>query len=439
MLVVDVHAARRLVEGRVEGPEALADRVELQSERERHRGGEHRVLHVVRRAALERGRDQVRPDERDVAAAVVERDHLAVDARLERAGAPARADVLAHERVLRVHRDVADVLGVRVRRHLEHERVVRVQHGAMLRDLDDDALHLGELLERVDALEPEVIGLHVQHGADVHLGDAHAGAQEPAARGLEHGRVDVGVGEHHACGDRTRHVAGYRPLPVDVHAVRRREARRVAGHLQYVREHACRRRLAVRAGDRGDRHARGRAGREQHVDDRAGGVPRRALGRRHVHAEPGRGIDLADAATDFAVGQRDVLREEVDAADIKADRLDRAHRHVAVVRVDDVRDVGRRAARREVRGRAQVHLAPGLRHRLRREPGARKHHLGLVVDLEAGQDLLVADAAPRILVHDLDQLVNVCVPSPVTWPGVRRVAAINSPFTTSSRWSSPSR
>jgi hypothetical protein len=40
---------------------------------------------------------------------IVERDHLAVDSRLERAGAPARADVLAHQRVLRVQRHVADV------------------------------------------------------------------------------------------------------------------------------------------------------------------------------------------------------------------------------------------------------------------------------------------------------------------------------------------
>ena len=49
------------------------------------------------RAALERRRDQVRPQQRDVAALVVERDHLAVDARLERAGAAAGADVLAHQ------------------------------------------------------------------------------------------------------------------------------------------------------------------------------------------------------------------------------------------------------------------------------------------------------------------------------------------------------
>ena len=69
MLVEHVHAARRLEERRVERAQALADRVELDAERERHRRGEHRVLHVVQRAAFERRGDQVRPQQRDVAAA----------------------------------------------------------------------------------------------------------------------------------------------------------------------------------------------------------------------------------------------------------------------------------------------------------------------------------------------------------------------------------
>jgi hypothetical protein len=45
----------------------------------------------------------------------------------------------------------------------------------------------------------------------------------------------------------------------------------------------------------------GRAGREQHVDHRAGDVARRALAGRDVHAEAGRGVDLADAAADARV------------------------------------------------------------------------------------------------------------------------------------------
>ena len=258
------------------------------------------------RAAFERRRNQVRPQQRDVAAVVVQRDHLAVDARLERAGAAAGADVLAHQRVLRVHRHVADVLRFGVARHLQHERIVGVQHRAIGRDLDHDALDLGELLERVDALQAEVVGLHVEHRADVDFRHAHAGAQQAAARRLEHRDVDLRIGEHHARRHRPGHVALHRALAVDVDAVGRRQARRVAGHLRDVREHARRRGLAVGAGDRRDRHARRRARREQHVDDRAGDVARRAFARRHVHAEAGRGVHLADAAADRPVALGDV-------------------------------------------------------------------------------------------------------------------------------------
>ncbi len=99
MLVVDVHAPGRLEERAVEGAQPLADGIELDAERERERGGEHRVLHVVHGAALERRRNEVRPHERDVPPLVVERDHLPVDALLEAARAAAGTNVLTdHER-----------------------------------------------------------------------------------------------------------------------------------------------------------------------------------------------------------------------------------------------------------------------------------------------------------------------------------------------------
>ena len=233
---------------------------------------------------------------------------------------------------------------------------------------------------------------------------AHAGAQQAAARGLEHGDVDLRIGEHHLRGHRAGHVALHRALAVDVHAVGRRQTRRVAAHLRDVREHARGRGLAVGAGNCGDRHARRRAGREQHVDHRGSDVTRRALARRDVHAESGRGVDLADAAADRAVALGDVRRQEIDAADVEADRANRAHRHVAVVGVNDVRHVGGRAAGRKIRSRAQIDDAAALRHRLRREPGALQHLLRLRIELEPRQHLLVTDAAARILVHDLDEL-----------------------------------
>ncbi len=334
---------------------------------------------------------------------VVDRDHLAVDAILERAGATARADVLADQRVLRIGRHVADVLRLGVPAHAQHQRVVGIQYRTVGRDLDHDALDLGELLERVHALQAEVIGLHVEYRADVDLRHAHAGADQPAARGLEHGEVDLRVGEHHPRRHRTRHVALDRALSVDVHAVGRGQARRVSGHLGDVREHPRGRGLAVRAGDRGDRHARGRARREQHVDHGTGRVARLALARRHVHPEARCRIDLADAAADRAIALRDVRGQEIHATHVEADCADRAHRHVAVVGVDHVGDVGGRAAGRQVRGRAQVHAAARLGHRAGFEPGAREHRLRLRVEFEARQHLLVAYATARILVHDLDE------------------------------------
>ncbi len=83
-----------------------------------------------------------------------------------------------------------------------------------------------------------------------------------------------------------------------------------------------------------------------------------SLARRHVHAEPRRRVDLADGAADFLVGLGDVGGEEVHAADIEADRLHRPHRHLDVVGMDQVGDVGGGAAGGEVAGGAEEDLAP---------------------------------------------------------------------------------
>ena len=52
-----------------------------------------------------------------------------------------------------------------------------------------------------------MVGLHIQYGADVDFSNAHAGAQQAAARGLEHGDIDLRIGEHHARRHRARHIA----------------------------------------------------------------------------------------------------------------------------------------------------------------------------------------------------------------------------------------
>jgi hypothetical protein len=178
---------------------------------------------------------------------------------------------------------------------------------------------------------------------------------------------------------------------------------RMAGHLGDVRQHARGGGLAVGAGDRGDRHPRRRARREQHVDHRPRGVARGAFAGGDVHAEAGRGVDLADRAADVLVALGDVGGDEVDAANVEPDRAHRAHRHVAVVGMDDVGDVGGGAAGGQVGGGAQVDDLVLLRHGIRGVADALQHQLGLRVELQPRQHLLVADAAARILVHPFQQ------------------------------------
>ncbi len=404
MLVEHVHATRRLEEGGVEGAQALADGIQLDAHGESHGGGHHGILHIVHGPALQRGRNQVRPQQRNVPALVVQGDHLAVDAGFQCAGAATGANVFAHQAVLRVHGDVADHLGIGVAGHLQYQRIIGIEHRAILGHLDDDALDLGELFEGIDAFHAQMIGLHVEHRADIHRRHAHAGAQQATARDLEYRKIDLRIGQHHARGNRSGHVAFHRALAVDVDAIGGGEAGRVAGHLGDVGEHARRGGLAVGAGNRGNRHARRRARGEQHVDHRASHIARLAFARRHVHAESGCRIALADAAADRLVALGNVGGKKIHAADIEANGADGTDRHVAIVRVDDVGHIRCRTAGGQVGGGAQVDDAVLLRHACRRHLHACHHHVGLRIEFEFGQHFFMADTAAWIGVHFIDQL-----------------------------------
>ncbi len=63
-----------------------------------------------------------------------------------------------------------------------------------------------------------------------------------------------------------------------------------------------------------------------------------------MHAKAGRGVHFADAAADAAVALGDILGEKIHAAHVEADGAHRALRHLAIVGMDDVGDVGRGAA-----------------------------------------------------------------------------------------------
>ena len=300
--------------------------------------------------------------------------------------------------------DVADALGLGVGGHLEGVFVVGVEDGAVLGHLDHQALHLGELVERVDAAEAEVVGGDVEHGAHVAEAVAEAGADDAAAGGLDDGHVDGGVAQHHGGGLRAGHVALHRDVAVDVDGVGRGLADDVAGHLQDVGEHAGGGGLAVGAGERRDRDARGGAVGEEHVHHRAADVAALALGGGDVHAHAGAGVDLADGAAVVAVALGDVGGEEVDAADVEADGADGALGHEPVVGVDDVGHVDGGAAGGEVGGLAQEDdLALGRDRAVVVALGL-EQAVGGVVELEAGQHVLVAGAAAGVAVHLGDEL-----------------------------------
>ena len=150
----------------------------------------------------------------------------------------------------------------------------------------------------------------------------------------------------------------------------------------------------------------GCAGREQPVDDRPGDVLRLALGRVGVHPEAGRRVDLDDGAARLAHGRRDVRADEVDAGDVEPDDPGGRLGDLDVVRVRLDRPVDGRPAGRHVAG--QRELDPGAlgRHVVELEALGAHQLDGRVVDLDPGQHLLVADAAARIGVGDVDELAD---------------------------------
>ena len=175
-------------------------------------------------------------------------------------------------------------------------------------------------------------------------------------------------------------------------------------HLEYVPQHACRRRLAVRSRDCGDRDAAGLVGRKQHVENGTGDIARRSLAWCDVHAKPRPRVDLANAAAGFAVRLRNVSCQEIDAADVETDRLYCAFRHFAVVRVDDVRYIDGRAAGRQVSRRSQINDLVFVRHGRVVVSQFLEQAFGLVIEFQAGQDFLVSDPAAGVLVNDIDEL-----------------------------------
>ena len=125
-----------------------------------------------------------------------------------------------------------------------------------------------------------------------------------------------------------------------------------------------------------------------------------------MHPEAGRGVDLDDRAAGLADRGGDVRADEVDAGDVEPDDLRRGLGDLDVVGVGLDRPVDRRPAGRHVAGQRQLDPGPDRQDLVHLVALGADERLGRLVDLDPGQHLLVADAAPRVAVGDVDQLAD---------------------------------
>ena len=144
---------------------------------------------------------------------------------------------------------------LRLAAHAPGPRIVRIEDNPSraFRDASHRALHLGQLVERVDPLQAQVIGRDVGHHRHVVCGVPDPAQQDPATGRLEHGQLEPRLGEDAAGTAVPGPVPRFDQLRADVDPIR-------VGHPHL---HSCRGgdvrdqpgggALPVRARDRHDR------------------------------------------------------------------------------------------------------------------------------------------------------------------------------------------
>ena len=195
----------------------------------------------------------------------------------------------------------------------------------------------------------------------------------------------------------------------DVDPLGRGHADKQARVAQQVRGQPDRARLPVGTGHGHDRHPGRHAERVQLADDVVGHVTLLALARLQVHAQPGRGVDLDDAAR-LAQGARrlgDVAHAQVDAADVESDGRRGARAHPGHRRVNVVGHVLACPAGGQVGIVAQLDYLALLGHRGRRQALLAQVAEYRVIQDDLGEGPVVADAAPGVRVGPLYQAGDV--------------------------------
>ena len=156
------------------------------------------------------------------------------------------------------------------------------------------SLHLGELLDGVDAAHPQMIGAHVQHYPDIDLVKAESGAKKSATRSLQDCDVNSRIREDDVCRERTGHVALEHHPVLEIRAIGRGEADDILAESEQVSDQPDGGGLSVRArhGDHWNRGLRSR--RVEHIDDGGPDIPWRSLSWVSVHPDARTGVHLDD-------------------------------------------------------------------------------------------------------------------------------------------------
>ena len=210
-----------------------------------------RVFHLEGDLAAARQRHAVQR-QHDLFAIALGDDHLVV---ADEDRLAARAAMPDDDRVVAVDGEVEDAAGA-MRLHADHQRIVGVEHRDAVgrHDVDDAALHLGQFLRRVDFAQAEVIAVaDVGDHGHVAAVEGQALAEDSAAGGFQHGRVDGRVHQHGAGALRPAAIAAVDPAAVDENAVGAGHAHAQARALEDVGDESRGGRLAVHAGDGDDR------------------------------------------------------------------------------------------------------------------------------------------------------------------------------------------
>ncbi len=366
-------------------------------------GRQHVLDHEVRLAAMGQ-RDLVGTQYSHLPLPATERDIAIL---IHRCDATEALQCL-NARVVLVHGEQRHV-ALHVLAHLIDEVVIGIEDGIAVRQhcFGNHTLHLGQLLDGVDAFEAQMVGSHVGDDAHIAMMETQPGTQHSATGAFEHREVDGRVLEHELSAGRACAVALHQHAVLDIDAIAGGVTHTIAAHLSHMGYEAACGGLAIGARDGDDRNAACVALLwEELVDHRAGHIARQSFGGREVHAETGACIHFEHRTARVVQRLANVGGHDVDAADVEIDDLADALGHVDVGRMNDVRHILGCAACAKVGGVFQNHTFARCGYRINGITLGGKDADGQVVDGDGREHILVAITPAWVAVHLGHQLLN---------------------------------